>query len=54
MEFIKILRTLTLGYYQHFCIVSKISVVNYESIVKFKKTSQKMLYQSRIMRVILE
>ena len=47
-EFIEILLTVTLGYYQHFYKVSKRSVANYMSIVKFKTTSQKMQYQSKI------
>ena len=41
-EFIEILLTLTLEYYQLFCKVSKRSVANYVSIVKFKTMFQKM------------
>ena len=40
-ELIEILQTVSLGYHQHFYIVSKKSVENYVSIVKFKTTSQK-------------
>ena len=40
-EFIEILHTVTLGYYQHFYVVSKRSVANYVRIVKFKTMSQK-------------
>ena len=53
-KFVDILPTATLGYYQHLYKVSKKSVANNVSIVKFKTTSQKMQYQSKIMRVILE
>ena len=51
-EFVKILHTVTLRYYQQFCLVSKKSAANYVSIVKFKTTSQKLQYQCKIMRVI--
>ena len=47
-EFIEILHTVILRYYEHFYKVSKRSVANYVSIVKFKITSQKMQYQSKI------
>ena len=40
-KFIEILHTVILKYYQHIYKVSKRSVENYVSIVKFKTTSQK-------------
>ena len=43
-KFIEILHAVTIGYYQHFYIVSKRSVAIFLSIVKFKTTSQKMQY----------